>query len=271
MNAASRSRMSPNRRPLTNAIRRWPRPIRWSTPATTPASLSTSTVGTSSGLEPCQSATTGMIGVAQVGEQLRLALHVAEDHDRVAVPRLEHGGERVRLVGAAVGVAEDHVVAAGHRLDRERLDRARKERVGDVAHDRPDEHRRCAAEPTGQGVGPVAEALRGRQDALPRLGRDGDARRDVVQDPGDRALRDPGGRGDVAHRRHARRPRDGHRGRRRRRGSCPQAYHPVAVIRLHGRQARRDRQAAPSTSGEMGWPRGLEPLTFGSTFRCSAD
>ena len=33
LNAASRSRMSPSGRPLTNAIRRWPSPIRWSRPA----------------------------------------------------------------------------------------------------------------------------------------------------------------------------------------------------------------------------------------------
>ena len=61
--------------------------------------------------------------IAEVVEQPWLVLHVAEHDDRVAVAGLEDGRQGERLVDAAVGVAEDDVVAAGHRLDGERLDR----------------------------------------------------------------------------------------------------------------------------------------------------
>ena len=91
-----------------------------------PARSSTSTVGNSSGLVPCQVATTGHRRIAQVVEQARLVLHVAEHHDGVGVAGLEDGGQGDPLVHPAVRVAEDDVVAARHRLDRERLDRRRR-------------------------------------------------------------------------------------------------------------------------------------------------
>ena len=66
--------------------------------------------------------------IAQVVEQARLVLHVAEHHDGIGVARLEDGGEGDPLVHPAMRMAEDDVVAAGHRLDRERLDDAGEER-----------------------------------------------------------------------------------------------------------------------------------------------
>ena len=90
----------------------------------------------------------------QVVEQARLVLHVAEQHDGVGVAGLEDRGQRDALVEPALGVAEDDVVAVAHRLDREGLDGAGEERVAEVAHDRPDEHRRGAAQaraPAGLG------------------------------------------------------------------------------------------------------------------------
>ena len=137
----------------------------------------------------------------QVREESRLVLHVAEQDDRVAVAGLEDGRQRERLVGPALGVAEDHVVAAGHRLDRQGLDGAREERVGDVAHDRAEQHRRGAAQAAGERVGPVAELARRERDALPGLLGDRHPGRGVVQDPRDGALGDPGRGRDVAHRR----------------------------------------------------------------------
>ena len=50
--------------------------------------------------------------VAQVLEQAWLVLHVAEQDDGVAVAGLEDVGERDGFVGTAVGVTQDHVVAA---------------------------------------------------------------------------------------------------------------------------------------------------------------
>ena len=139
--------------------------------------------------------------IGEVRDQPRLVLEVAEQDDRVAVARLEDRGQGEGLVGAAAGVAEDEVVAVAHRRDRQRLDRAREERVGDVADDGAEQHRRCAAEAAGEGIRPVAQPAGGGRHALPRLRRDRDARGDVVQDARDRALRHPGRDGDVAHRR----------------------------------------------------------------------
>ena len=50
--------------------------------------------------------------VAQVGQERRLVLHVTEHHDRVAMPRLEDGGQSQPLVDTAVRVTEHDVVAA---------------------------------------------------------------------------------------------------------------------------------------------------------------
>ena len=136
---------------------------------------------------------------AQVVQEPRLVLHVAQEDDRVRVPGLQHGRQRDLLVEPTLGVTEDDVVAVRHRLDRQRLDRAGPERVAEVAHDRADEHRRRAAQAAGQGVRPVAEPARGEVHPLARLLGDGDARRGVVEDPRDRALRDLGRDRDVAH------------------------------------------------------------------------
>ncbi len=91
-----------------------------------PARSSTSTVGNSSGLVPCQVATTGTDEFAQVVEQARLVLHVAEHDDGIGVTRLEDGGQGDPLVDAAVRMPEHDVVAARHRLDGERLDDRRR-------------------------------------------------------------------------------------------------------------------------------------------------
>ena len=139
--------------------------------------------------------------VAQVVEQARLIGHVAEQHDRIAVARLEHRGQRERLFKPAVGVAEHDVVPAAHRLDGKSLDGVREEGVAEVADDGPQQHRRGAAQSAGEGVRPIPEPSCRQDDALSRLCRDGDARRDVVEHPRDRALRDAGGGRDVAHRR----------------------------------------------------------------------
>jgi hypothetical protein len=159
--------------------------------------LSTSIVGTPSALEPCHRATTGT-------EQTRLVLDVAEQDDGVAMPRLEDGRQGERLVRAAVRVAKHHVVATRHRLDRQRLDRASEEGVGDVPHDGAEEHRRRPAQPAGQRVGPVPQAAGSERDALARFGRDRDPRRRVVEHPRHCALRDARLAGDVAHRRQPR-------------------------------------------------------------------
>ena len=87
---------------------------------------------------------------AQVVEQPRLVLHVAEEDDRVGVAGLEDRRQGDALVEPALGVAEDDVVAVAHRLDRERLDGAGEERVAEVADDRADEHRRRAAQAAGE-------------------------------------------------------------------------------------------------------------------------
>ena len=141
--------------------------------------------------------------ILQVFEQPRLVLHVAQQDDRVAMAGLEDHGQRDRLVGASMGVTEHDVVAVGHRLDRERLDRTREERVRDVADDGTEQHRGGAAQPAGERVRPISELASGKDHPFPGRLRDRDAGRCVVQDARDRALRDLGHRGDVTHARHA--------------------------------------------------------------------
>ena len=80
--------------------------------ASMPARLSTLTDGISVGRDPSHRATTGTCDVAQVLDDARLVAHVAQQDDGVAVARLEDGPQRDRLVGAGVGGAQDHVVAA---------------------------------------------------------------------------------------------------------------------------------------------------------------
>ena len=139
--------------------------------------------------------------IAQVIEEPRLVLHVAEHHDGVRVTGLEDGREGDPLVDAAVRVADDDVVAARHRLDGQGLDHGREERVAEVADDRADEHGRGAAEASRMRVGTIAQAPRRHEDAFACLGGDRDPRRGIVEDPRHRALRDAGSPRDVAHRR----------------------------------------------------------------------
>ena len=57
------------------------------------------------------------------------------------------------------------------------------------------------------------------------------------------------------------------------------AEHPEGTRREQDTDVTRPHRAAKTTSrvyplsrwGALGWPRGIEPLTCGSTFRCSAD
>ena len=108
-------------------------------------------------------------GVPQILDQPRLVAQVAQEHDRVALARLEHCGQRQRLVGLLARVPEHHRVAAVPGLDRQRLDRAREEEVGDVPHDGSEQHRRRAAQCSRDRVRPVPELEREGEHALPCL------------------------------------------------------------------------------------------------------
>ncbi len=107
--------------------------------------------------------------VAQVLDQPRFVTQIPEQHDRVAVARLEHRGERQGLVRRCARVPEDHRIPTLGGRDRERLDRAREERIGDVADNGAEQHRRRPAQRPGARVRPVAELARDRLDALPGL------------------------------------------------------------------------------------------------------
>ena len=109
------------------------------------------------------------VRAAQVLDEPPLAAEVAEQHDRVALARLEDGGQRERLVGLGPGVPEDDRVVALLGLDRERLDRRREEGVGDVAHDGAEQHRRRAAQRPRDRVRAVAERGGDGAHALARL------------------------------------------------------------------------------------------------------
>ena len=125
---------------------------------------------------------------AQVVEQSGLVLHVAEHHDRVAVTRLQDRRQGEAFVHPAVGMPEDHVVAAGHRLDSERLDGRREKRVAEVADHRADEHRRSAAEATCQRVRAVPQLSGCKVDPFSCLGRDRHPGWGVVEDARNGAL-----------------------------------------------------------------------------------
>ncbi len=137
--------------------------------------------------------------MAKVVEQARLVLHVAEHDDRVGMPRLEDGRQRDPLVDATVRVAQDDVVAAGHRLDGERFDDGGEERVAEVADDRPDQHGRRPAQASGVRVRSVAELTRGDHHPFAGVGRDRHAGRGVVEHTRDGALGHACHPGDVAH------------------------------------------------------------------------
>ena len=171
--------------------------------------------------------------LAEVLEQTRLVLHVAEHHDGVGVAGLEDRRQRDPLVHPAMGVADDDVVAAGHRLHGQRLDDRREERIAEVAHDRADEHRRRAPQAPGVRVRAVTELPRGDEDAFAGVGRDRDPGRGVVEDARDRALGDTRGARDVAHRRD--RPRS------RPVGPCDGRRRRIArtVVRLYSHRCKR--------------------------------
>ena len=178
-----------------NAIRRWPRSSRCPTTASMPARLLTVTVGMPAARDPCHSATTGMRASWRSSMSCSWSRMSPKMQDRVAVARLEDAPQRERLVRPAVGMAQDHVVAAPPGLDRHRLDGRGEERVRDLAHDDAQEHRRGAPQAPRQGVGTVAQAARGLDDALARLGCDGHGRGGAAQDTRHRALGDAGLRG----------------------------------------------------------------------------
>ena len=100
------------------------------------------------------------VDALEVPDQARLVSHVADDDDRVALSRLEHGCECQRFVGALARVAEHDAVPALARLEREGVDRTREERVGDVPDDRAEQHRRRAPQPARVRVRAVARARR---------------------------------------------------------------------------------------------------------------
>ena len=80
-------------------------------------------------------------GMPEIVEEARLILHVPEHDDRVRVAGLEDRRQRDPLVHPPVRVAEHDVVAAGHRLDGERLDDGGEEWVTEVSNDGADQHR----------------------------------------------------------------------------------------------------------------------------------
>ncbi len=138
------------------------------------------------------------VGASQVVEEAWLVAHVPEQQDGVDVARLQDRRQGERFARLGVRMTEDDVVSAQASGHRNGLDRAREERVGDIANDGAEEHRRRPVERPCERVGPVAEALGGRQHPAPRRG--GDRHRDIVQDPGHRASGHAGGGRDVLHR-----------------------------------------------------------------------
>ena len=137
--------------------------------------------------------------VAEIGDEPALPAEVPEQHDRVAMAGFENGGQRQRLIRLGRRMTEHDGVPALLGLDREDLDGGGKERVGDVANDRAEQHRRRSPQRASERVRPVAELAGHREHALPRLLGHRDPRRRVVEDPRHRALRHPGGRGDILH------------------------------------------------------------------------
>lgn len=138
--------------------------------------------------------------VGEVGQQPGLVLHVAQQDDGVAMSRLEDGRQRQRLVGPAAGVAEHEVIALPDGRLGQGRDRAGEEWIRDVADDRAEKHRRGPAKASGEWIRSVAELARREGHALPCLGRDRHARRNVIEHARDGALGDAGCERDVAHR-----------------------------------------------------------------------
>ena len=114
--------------------------------------------------------------VLQLLDEARSIAQVAEEEESIAVTCFEDAGQRLSLLRALVGMAQDHVVAAFVGLQRRRLDGAGEEGIGDVTHDHPKEHRGRAAQAACEGVGPVTQLAGGLHHALPRGLRDGHGR-----------------------------------------------------------------------------------------------
>ncbi len=136
-----------------NAMRRWPRPTRVDAapPACPPGCPHPPRGCRPNGALPERH--DGDARAVQVLDQPGLVTHVAQQDDGVAMARLQHAPEGDGLLGMAMGVAQDDVVAALAGLDGHRLDGAREERVRDLAHDDPEQH------------GPGARAGRGPMDS----------------------------------------------------------------------------------------------------------
>ena len=124
------------------------------------------------------------------------------------------------LLGDAVGVVGDELVAGGLRAVLEpALDR-RIERVGDVRDHEREGHRPVEPKRTGTAMRDIAELIHGIEDAL--AGRLGQRDRAAVEDVGDERLRHAGATGDVRLRRvvAVSDPRGGSRAERIRRGAA---------------------------------------------------
>jgi len=100
--------------------------------------------------------------LTQVGDEATLTTEVADEHDRVALARLEHSGQREGFVGGGAGVPEYDGIAPFAAFDRQCLDRLREEGIGDVADDRPEQHGGSAVQRSRERMRSVAELARGR-------------------------------------------------------------------------------------------------------------
>ena len=139
--------------------------------------------------------------VLELLDELGAIAQVAEEEDGVAVPGLEDAPQRHGLVSAPMRVSQDHVVAAPIGFQRCGLDGAGEEGVRDVADDDAQQHRGGAAQASREGVRSVTQSIGGLRDAAARRFGDGHRGRRTAEDARDGRLRDPGGLGDVAHRR----------------------------------------------------------------------
>ena len=147
--------------------RRWPRAARWATTSTAAAWLSTTTARSSALRVARLRRTNGKAVLAQLGD--RVVGHLrGRDEQAVDLALAEHAQVGRLALRVVLRVAQDEVVAplAGRVLGP--LDDRREERVRDVRDEHPERQRPLQAEAAGEGRGPVAEAVGGREDALAR-------------------------------------------------------------------------------------------------------